>query len=275
MTAGALDRCTPVEQGVQLYAAIAASGTETELVVYPREGHIVVERDHALDQIRRTTDWFVRHLGPATDIGGWPAAASVTDGPSPRVRRTLWARGRPGARSRSEVCPMRSEIHVHAGQRPAGRPRSWRSSPGSLPSQAAPGVFLRGDLATTPFTTVRGDVVDSLIGGAYRFNGKSIASEGIGWDLVTLFLVVPALLVVLPAVARGSLRASLFATGILVVLPLPVRRICDVPGLRAALRRVRRDHRPEPVTGLGLLHRAPRPSSIAGPHRRDASRDAP
>jgi hypothetical protein len=80
---------------------------------------------------------------------------------------------------------------------------------------SAAGVFLRGDLATQPFTTVRGDVVDSLIGGTYRFNGKAIAAEGVGWDIVTLFLVVPALLVVLPAIARGSLRASLFATGIL------------------------------------------------------------
>lgn len=78
------------------------------------------------------------------------------------------------------------------------------------------GVFLRGDLATSAFTTIRGDTVDGLVGGAYRFNGKAIASEGIGWDLVTMFLVVPALIVVLPAVARGSLRASLFATGILV-----------------------------------------------------------
>ena len=63
ITAGALDRCTPVGQGQQLYAAIAASGTETELVVYPREGHINIERAHLLDQIRRTTAWFDRFLG--------------------------------------------------------------------------------------------------------------------------------------------------------------------------------------------------------------------
>ena len=62
VTAGALDRCTPVEQGRQLYSAIAASGTETELLVYPREGHVNVERAHALDQIRRTTAWFDRYL---------------------------------------------------------------------------------------------------------------------------------------------------------------------------------------------------------------------
>ena len=110
---------------------------------------------------------------------------------------------------------MRSEITSTPGEaRPVALVLALVAGLVAVASGA--GVFLRGDLATTPFTTVRGDVVDSLIGGAYRFNGKSIASEGIGWDLVTLFLVVPALLVVLPAVARGSLRASLFATGILV-----------------------------------------------------------
>ena len=67
VTAGALDRCTPVEQGHQLYAALVAAGAETELVVYPREGHVVVERAHALDQIRRTTAWFDRHLGVGSE----------------------------------------------------------------------------------------------------------------------------------------------------------------------------------------------------------------
>ena len=62
VTAGALDRCTPVEQGILLHEAIAASGSPTELVIYPREGHILVEREHAIDQVRRTTAWFVRYL---------------------------------------------------------------------------------------------------------------------------------------------------------------------------------------------------------------------
>ena len=61
---GAEDRCTPLGQAEELYQAIAASGTEVELVVYPREGHVPVERAHALDAIRRTQAWFDRHLGP-------------------------------------------------------------------------------------------------------------------------------------------------------------------------------------------------------------------
>jgi dipeptidyl aminopeptidase/acylaminoacyl peptidase len=59
---GADDRCTPVGQGWELADAIAASGTEVELVVYPREGHVLMERSHALDAIRRTQAWFDRHL---------------------------------------------------------------------------------------------------------------------------------------------------------------------------------------------------------------------
>jgi dipeptidyl aminopeptidase/acylaminoacyl peptidase len=61
---GAEDRCTPVGQAEELYHAIAASGAEVELVVYPREGHVPVEREHALDAIRRTQAWFDRHLRP-------------------------------------------------------------------------------------------------------------------------------------------------------------------------------------------------------------------
>ena len=61
---GAEDRCTPVGQGWELANAIAASGTEVELVVYPREGHVLMERSHALDAIRRTQAWFDRQLRP-------------------------------------------------------------------------------------------------------------------------------------------------------------------------------------------------------------------
>jgi dipeptidyl aminopeptidase/acylaminoacyl peptidase len=66
---GAEDRCTPPGQGEELFNAIAASGSETELVVYPREGHVPIERAHALDAIRRTQEWFDRHLRGALDSG--------------------------------------------------------------------------------------------------------------------------------------------------------------------------------------------------------------
>jgi dipeptidyl aminopeptidase/acylaminoacyl peptidase len=60
---GAADRCTPIGQGQELYAALAASGADVELVIYPREGHVCIERAHALDAIRRTQAWFDRYLG--------------------------------------------------------------------------------------------------------------------------------------------------------------------------------------------------------------------
>jgi hypothetical protein len=77
------------------------------------------------------------------------------------------------------------------------------------------GVFLRGDLATREFVTARGDTVELLVGGVYRYNGLQIASEGVGWDLVTLCLVVPALALTLPALFRGSLRGTLLSAGFL------------------------------------------------------------
>lgn len=81
---------------------------------------------------------------------------------------------------------------------------------------AACGVFLRGSLTTIPFTTIRMEVVDVVTEGPYRFNGLAVASEGVGWDAVTLFFVVPALLLTLPGVWRGALRPQLVAAGLLV-----------------------------------------------------------
>jgi hypothetical protein len=46
--------------------------------------------------------------------------------------------------------------------------------------------------------------------------GINIASEGVGWDLVTLFVIVPALAVTLPSLLRGTLRGMLLAAGFLV-----------------------------------------------------------
>jgi hypothetical protein len=80
----------------------------------------------------------------------------------------------------------------------------------------AAGVFFRGDLATREFVTVRGDTVEILTGGVYRLNGLNIASEGVGWDLVTLCVVVPALALTLPSLLRGTLRATLLSAGFLV-----------------------------------------------------------
>jgi len=60
--AGELDRCTPVGQGHELFEALSDAGVETELVVYPREGHLPFEREHVLDSYRRTQACFDRFL---------------------------------------------------------------------------------------------------------------------------------------------------------------------------------------------------------------------
>jgi hypothetical protein len=80
---------------------------------------------------------------------------------------------------------------------------------------AAIGVFGRGDGSTTAVTSVRGERYDLVTTGIYAHNPERLVAEGIGWDVVTLFLVVPALLVCVPGVRRGSLRWRLFATGLL------------------------------------------------------------
>ncbi len=59
---GELDLCVPLSQGQELYQALAGEGVETELVIYPREGHGWAEREHQLDSARRMRAWFDRHL---------------------------------------------------------------------------------------------------------------------------------------------------------------------------------------------------------------------
>ena len=69
-----------MSQAEELFSAIAETGTEVELVVYPREGHVPLERAHALDAIRRTQDWFDRHLREGRTTGSprmWAESGSI------------------------------------------------------------------------------------------------------------------------------------------------------------------------------------------------------
>ena len=59
---GELDPVCPVEQAYLFHRALKDLGVETELVIYPREGHGTKERAHRLDQRRRTVKWFVDRL---------------------------------------------------------------------------------------------------------------------------------------------------------------------------------------------------------------------
>jgi len=78
---------------------------------------------------------------------------------------------------------------------------------------AALGVFARGDGTFETVTSVRGVTYDMATSGVYAYNSQQVVAEGVGWDVFTLFVAVPAMLVAVPFLARGSFRARLFAIG--------------------------------------------------------------
>jgi len=80
---------------------------------------------------------------------------------------------------------------------------------------SAAGVFLRGDGSSQIVTSVRGEAYAIATTGIYAWNAQRTVAEGVGWDLVTLVLAIPALLVALPSLAKGSLRARLLVMGLL------------------------------------------------------------
>lgn len=61
---GAEDTNVPLGQSVYFHRALRHFGVEHEFVIYPREGHSILERHHQLDVLRRTRAWFDRWLGP-------------------------------------------------------------------------------------------------------------------------------------------------------------------------------------------------------------------
>jgi dipeptidyl aminopeptidase/acylaminoacyl peptidase len=69
-TAGANDRCTPPGQAVEFHQALLEHGVESELVLYPEEGHGVRTFPAEIDLVTRMVGWFERHMparrGPET-----------------------------------------------------------------------------------------------------------------------------------------------------------------------------------------------------------------
>jgi dipeptidyl aminopeptidase/acylaminoacyl peptidase len=59
---GELDRDVPSEQSYQFYRALRDHGVETELVIYPREGHGISEKNHWLDLHRRIAAWYDKYI---------------------------------------------------------------------------------------------------------------------------------------------------------------------------------------------------------------------
>ena len=62
------DTNVPLGQAIYFHRALSWFGAKHEFVIYPREGHGFVERNHQLDLLRRTRAWFDRWLrNPASD----------------------------------------------------------------------------------------------------------------------------------------------------------------------------------------------------------------
>jgi dipeptidyl aminopeptidase/acylaminoacyl peptidase len=61
---GINDGGVPVGQAYEFYRGLKDVGVETELVVYPREGHQIQEYGHQLDVQKRVVAWFDKHLKP-------------------------------------------------------------------------------------------------------------------------------------------------------------------------------------------------------------------
>lgn len=64
VTAGLNDRCTPPGQAVEFFRALRWSGVETELVLYPEEGHGVRKLPAMIDLATRMIGWFERFMPP-------------------------------------------------------------------------------------------------------------------------------------------------------------------------------------------------------------------
>ncbi|KAA1373076.1 S9 family peptidase [Aeromicrobium fastidiosum] len=62
LTAGALDLACPPSQAQYLHTRLVELGTETQLVIYPEEGHGVRHPDAVADQAARVIAWFERFM---------------------------------------------------------------------------------------------------------------------------------------------------------------------------------------------------------------------
>jgi dipeptidyl aminopeptidase/acylaminoacyl peptidase len=59
---GERDGECPAPQSFEFWHALRTLGVQTELVVYPGEGHMFRDPQHQRDAMRRTVEWFDRYL---------------------------------------------------------------------------------------------------------------------------------------------------------------------------------------------------------------------
>jgi dipeptidyl aminopeptidase/acylaminoacyl peptidase len=62
LTAGAKDRCTSAGQAREFYQALISRGVDSELVIYPGEGHGVSRFPAVTDYLTRLVTWFERYM---------------------------------------------------------------------------------------------------------------------------------------------------------------------------------------------------------------------
>jgi dipeptidyl aminopeptidase/acylaminoacyl peptidase len=62
LTAGAKDRCTPAGQAREFYQALTGHGVDSELIIYPEEGHGVGRFPALTDYLTRLVGWFGKYM---------------------------------------------------------------------------------------------------------------------------------------------------------------------------------------------------------------------
>ncbi len=80
---------------------------------------------------------------------------------------------------------------------------------------AGVGVFSSGGPGPSDYQSIRGQTVPIYGDGVYRHMSADVAVQGIGQDVVTLAIGIPALIVALILARSGGLRARLFLSGVL------------------------------------------------------------
>jgi dipeptidyl aminopeptidase/acylaminoacyl peptidase len=74
---GENDRRIPAGQARGFHRALIDRGAAVELVIYPREGHPILERAHQIDVLRRVREWYTRHLQVTVHHGATTAIAEA------------------------------------------------------------------------------------------------------------------------------------------------------------------------------------------------------
>jgi hypothetical protein len=79
---------------------------------------------------------------------------------------------------------------------------------------SAIGAIVRGDGSVETVTSVRGETYSMVTTGVYAYNAQRVVAEGVGWDVFTLLVAVPAMVIAALLVARGSYRARFVVGGL-------------------------------------------------------------